>query len=212
VPPGIDREDPETRGFDAGFGEKQKNDNRARICNGSAKSGVHGTEKCGAQLGCGSEGAGCGWKRSGRRKYMIFRRLRTFFTVFHSFFTPYFSVNMLIDRPLAKSDGHKRRKQCKFKVQNAKIGGKCLAKSAKSAEKSPKSRVRGLKLGVFGEAQATWQSFKVELESILGEFDGKNTLIFMWQIYVRLVHSTARNRIGLTFESVRQTPNGLTKL
>jgi hypothetical protein len=40
---------------------------------------------------------------------LIFRGLGGFFTVFHPFFTPYFSRKLLISSRLSKTHGHKRR-------------------------------------------------------------------------------------------------------
>jgi hypothetical protein len=52
-----------------------------------------------------SSGAGYEENREARRKYLIFRGLGRFFTVFHSFFTPCFSRKGLIFRGLGKTRG-----------------------------------------------------------------------------------------------------------
>jgi hypothetical protein len=44
-----------------------------------------------------------------RRRWLIFRELERFFTIFHRFFTPYFSQNGLIFRELRKIPACKRR-------------------------------------------------------------------------------------------------------
>jgi sporulation protein YlmC with PRC-barrel domain len=57
------------------------------------------------------------------RKYLIFRGLPAFFTIFHPFFTPYFRWKSFNFRHLSKTHGYKRRQQFKCRVENAKIKG-----------------------------------------------------------------------------------------
>jgi hypothetical protein len=102
-------------------------------CKGSAKEGDHEVKNMGKHDGSFSWGAGCVWTFNGRRKYLIFRWLRRFFTIFHRFFTPYFSHSLLIISELHKPHGHKRRKQFKCKVQNADFNHGPAATGASTA-------------------------------------------------------------------------------
>jgi hypothetical protein len=58
-------------------------------------------------------------RSNGRRKYLIFSQLATFCSIFHPFFTTYFSWKRLIFRQLEKIPAHRRRK--KIKIKTAKL-------------------------------------------------------------------------------------------
>jgi hypothetical protein len=90
------------------------------MCKGSAKEGDHEVKNADEIGGSGSWGVDCGWNLNGRCKYLIFRQLGGFFTIFHLFFTPYFRWNSFISRHLGKTHGHKRRNNSKWNVENAK--------------------------------------------------------------------------------------------
>jgi hypothetical protein len=87
---------------------------------GSAKEGDHEVKNADEIGGSGSRGVDCGWNLNGRRKFLIFRGLGGFFTIFHSFFTPCFSEKCFVFRYLGKTHGHKRRNNSKWNVENAK--------------------------------------------------------------------------------------------
>ncbi len=113
------------RAADAGTGLERERRTRTRtigvICKGSAKEGGHEVKKMRNDNGNALSGAGCGWNLNGRRKYLIFRELAGFFTVFHPFFTPYFSRKCLIFSLLRITHGYKRHNNSKCKVENAKM-------------------------------------------------------------------------------------------
>jgi hypothetical protein len=104
-----------------------------RKCKGSEKMRGHKVINTGRYVGTFSTGVGCGWNRNTRRKYLIFRGLAAFFTIFHPFFTPYFSQKTLVFRILCKTHGYKRRKQFKCRVENAKINHGPAATGASTA-------------------------------------------------------------------------------
>ncbi len=90
------------------------------VCKGSAKTSAQQMKNRMRLYESVSWGAGCGWNQIRCRKYLIFRELGGFFTIFHPFFTPYFRFNGLNIRHLGKTHGYKRRKQFKYKIENAK--------------------------------------------------------------------------------------------
>jgi hypothetical protein len=90
------------------------------VCKGSAKTSAQQMKNRMRLYESVSWGAGCGWNQIRCRKYLIFRELGGFFTIFHPFFTPYFRWNRFIVKYLCKIHGYKRRKQFKYKVENVK--------------------------------------------------------------------------------------------
>ena len=93
----------------------------AVICKGSEKMRGHEMKNARRCAGTFSTGMGCGWNLNSRRKNLIFRKLRRFFTIFHPFLIPYFSQKMLVFRILCKTHGYKRHNKSKCKVENAKL-------------------------------------------------------------------------------------------
>jgi hypothetical protein len=105
---------------------QKKNEPRltSLMCKGSAKERGHEVKNTTTWCGYDWEGASCSEKLNVCRKCLIFRELSPFCRVFHSFFTPCFRRNGLIVRYLGKTHRHKRRKQFKYKVRNAKFEDK----------------------------------------------------------------------------------------
>ncbi len=88
---------------------------------GSAKEGDHEVKNAPIWYGCDWEEGSCSGRLNVRREYLIFRELRGFFTIFHRFFTPYFSQKSFNIRDLSKTHGYKRHNNSKCRVQNAKL-------------------------------------------------------------------------------------------
>jgi hypothetical protein len=86
-------------------------------CNVSAKMRGHEMKNAMRCVGTFSTGAGCGWNRNARRKYLIFRQLESFCSIFHPFFTPCFSWKRLIFSRLGKMHAHKRHTIANFGVR-----------------------------------------------------------------------------------------------
>jgi hypothetical protein len=85
------------------------------MCKGSAKTRGHEMKNTGIFYRSCPLGAGCARKRMVHHKWLIFRGLSPFFTVFHPFFTLVFRVISLIFSNLHKTHVHKRRIATKLK-------------------------------------------------------------------------------------------------
>jgi hypothetical protein len=96
---------------------------------------------------------------------LVFRGLRRFFTVFHLFFTPYFSHSWLILRRLEKMDRHKRRIIAKFGVRIRNWRHELLGKTRKSGPATGKPSEMKVKncRGISRHKQFKMQSSKLKI-------------------------------------------------
>lgn len=149
------------------------------------------------------ERAGCGENGQGARKHLIFRRLSAFFTCFASFFTLFSRRKRFHYSKIRNIYALKRHAS-----QNSTLNFKFSAFARASADRSAFSfKMRAAELPSSPDRPRP-NAFGRDYE---GFREHEKTFIFMWQICFRLVHSTARNRFGLAFESVK-TPKHPLKL
>lgn len=120
-------------------------------CNVSAKTGGHEVKNTWKNRRSCSCVVSCRWNRMSERKYLIFRRLSPFFTIFQRFFTPCFRRIMLIVRLLGNMHTHRRHivlfAECRFQSLGQFSGGKMRATGRFGGME------RGVGVGEIGETK-----------------------------------------------------------